>query len=113
MKTLDSQMVEGMKGLIQAIETDYKNWTDKAGLKYVKDFSVDYDIGSKYIKVHNTTGLRDRSQTVVWGFVVNTDSDKKFKKGDLLMSASWRAPARNFARGNILESYKVRWTGTL
>lgn len=110
MKTLDSQMVEGMNGLLEAIETDYRVWIERAGRDPSdRDLGLDYDIGSKYIKVSKQTG----SQRTVWGFVVNTESDKKFKKGDLLMSASWRAPARNFARGNILENYKVRWTGTL
>ena len=47
----------------------------------------------------------------VWGFVVNTDSDKKFKKGDLLKAAGFNAPARNAARGNVLEGgFGIRWT---
>ena len=39
--------------------------------------------------------------------------DQKFKAGDLLKAASWAAPARNKARGNILKGdYSwVRWTG--
>jgi hypothetical protein len=48
------------------------------------------------------------------GFVVNTDNDKKFKKGDILKAAGYAAPARNFPRGNILEGgYTVRWTGAM
>jgi hypothetical protein len=68
--------------------------------------------GSKYIRL--TTGNRGAAA----GFIVNTDNDKKFKKGDLLKAASWSAPARNFARGNVIEdtvdslrSGSVRWTG--
>ena len=53
--------------------------------------------GSKYIRL--TTGNRGAAA----GFIVNTDNDKKFKKGDLLKAASWSAPARNFARGNVIE----------
>ena len=39
--------------------------------------------------------------------------DKKFRKGDILKSATWRGPARNFKRGNVLTGdYKtIRWCG--
>ena len=67
--------------------------------------------GSKYIKI--VTG-KHGGNTSVWGFVVNTDKDKKFKIGDLLKAAGWAAPARNAARGNILEGgYPINWTGPL
>ena len=41
------------------------------------------------------------------------DDDKKFKQGDILKSASWRAPARNFSRGNVLcGGFKhIKWAG--
>ena len=35
--------------------------------------------------------------TNVGGFVVITDTDKKFKKGDILMAAGYNKPARNAA----------------
>ena len=58
----------------------------------------------KYIKV-----IRENS---VWGFIVNTDNDKVFKKGDILKAAGWNAPARNAARGNVYDDdYYVQWTG--
>ena len=66
--------------------------------------------GNKYMKI--TTGGS------VWGFIVNTKNDKKFKYGDLLKAASWKAPARNFARGNVIDDTveslrinSVSWTG--
>lgn len=60
--------------------------------------------GKKYIKI-----VRKGS---VWGFIVNTDTDKKFKKGDILKPAGWNGPARNFSRGNIFaEHYTVDWAG--
>jgi len=66
--------------------------------------------GSKYIKIMTGSG--------VWGFIVNTKKDKKFKYGDLLKAAGYNAPARNFARGNVIDDTvedlrvkSVRWTG--
>ena len=59
--------------------------------------------GKKYIKI-----IRDNG---VWGFIVNTDDDKLFKKGDILKAAGYNAPARNAARGNIFEEFSVAWTG--
>jgi len=108
-----------MTALIENIKADYFNWTTGcaagAGRGILSDVNKDmiadfnenisYKAGSKYIKVYNRKGS-------VWGFVVNTDNDKKFKKGDLLKAAGYSAPARNFARGNILEGgYRSPWTG--
>ena len=60
--------------------------------------------GKKYIKIVN--------QNSVWGFVVNTHSDNKFNIGDILKPASFNAPARNFARGNVRNGdlNRIRWT---
>lgn len=78
----------------------------------VYEFATELKIvkGHKYIKI--VTG------NSVWGFIVNTKMDKKFKYGDVLKSASWSRAERNFARGNILEdtveelrTNTVCWTG--
>jgi hypothetical protein len=67
--------------------------------------------GSRYFRiVSNRYG-----QLHCVGFIVK-EGHKKFKEGDLLMAASFNAPARNFARGNMYDdSFKtsghVRWTG--
>ena len=108
-KTVDSKMSAAMDQLLTNIKSDYIN--DFKGRIIEKHFKVDYEVGSKYIKV--VKGMQDGSHESVWGFVVNTDNDSKFRKGDLLMAASWRAPARNFPRGNVFENYKIRWVGTI
>lgn len=101
--------------LIEAIKADYYNWTFRCAKGELSDINermiaefnenVDYTEGRKYIKI-----LQNRS---VWGFIVATDDDKKFKKGDILMAAGYNAPARNKPRGNVfeLEGLRVQWTG--
>ena len=108
-----------MTTLIENIKEDYLNWTTRCAnvkgrttmsetnMKMIADFNekITFKVGNKYIKVI-------REGNGVWGFVVNTDDDKKFKKGDILKAAGWAAPARNFPRGNIIDGgYNVNWTG--
>ncbi len=103
-----------MTALIENIKEDYLNWTTRCAKgtlseinkTMIADFNekITFKMGNKYIKVV--------TNNTVWGFVVNTDNDKKFKMGDILKAAGWAAPARNFARGNILDGgYTVGWTG--
>ena len=73
--------------------------------EFADGFTITY--GKKYIKIHEKSGG-------VKAFVVGVDNDKKFKKGDILKPAGYAAPARNKARGNILEgNYPINWTGPL
>jgi len=51
----------------------------------------------------------------VAGFIVKA-GDKKFKEGDMLKASGWSAPARNYARGNVLDGRGVadtQWTGIM
>jgi hypothetical protein len=66
--------------------------------------SVRVEEGRKYYKVI------DRNS--VHSFICKEDMGR-FKRGDILKAASWAAPAKNFARGNILLGTwaAVRWTG--
>ena len=67
--------------------------------------------GSKYHKVVGTGGMGSSESVML--FVVKSDTDKKFRKGDILKAAGWAAPARNFSRGNVLKGTlgRVAWTG--
>ena len=113
-KTKD--IVEALSFMETAMIEDYNHFTNKDSevaremrLEFATGIEVLY--GSKYIKI--VTG-KHGGQRSVWGFIVNTDKDKKFKKGDLLKAAGYNAPARNAARGNILEGgYVINWTGPL
>lgn len=61
--------------------------------------------GRKYLKII--------TRNSVWGFIMMKD-DTKFVAGDILKAASWHAPARNAARGNIFnENYAIQWTGPM
>ena len=108
---MKDEMELALDGLIGRIVEDYA--------RFVKDFDhprvdrvhagLTISAGKKYIKI--IKGDTPDDQTSVWGFVVKEDTPK-FKKGDLLKPASWKAPATNKARGNILsEDYSIQWTG--
>jgi hypothetical protein len=59
--------------------------------------------GKSYIKI-----VKEGS---VHSFIVKADNGK-FKAGDVLKAASWSAPAKNFARGNIItgEIEQIDWS---
>jgi len=95
--------------LLNRIAHDFK-MRDPSRTEAIEEFeqSLAVEEGRKYLKITKKLG----TQTMVWGFVVKGDDDKKFVKGDILMAASWASPARNQARGNIFDDeYDVRWTG--
>ena len=97
---------DGIANMIAAANKDYMNFpvNDTMKAEFVDEWVI--TPGSKYIKI-----LRDNGGSA-WGFIVKTDTDKKFKKGDILKCAGWAAPARNKARGNVLEgNYPINWTG--
>jgi len=108
--------MENLDKLFAAIIADYERSSAAAiaaGNTYVVDRvekmkagTILYaETGKKYIRV-----VLDGS---VWGFIVNTHNDPKFKYGDILLAAGWKAPAKNHARGNVIDgNFKtISWTG--
>ena len=81
-------MQNEIKTLIQKAKADYTKFVMSGGRgmpepdsyfgKTLANFEDSFTIkeGSKYIKL-----IRDNG---VWGFIVKTDKDKKFLKGDIL-----------------------------
>jgi hypothetical protein len=107
-KSFDS-IDDGIANMLAAANHDYTKFMPK-NHKMCEEFADGWEIkyGSKYIKILQKSGGS------AWGFVVNTDDDKKFKRGDLLKCAGYNAPARNGARGNVLEGgFNINWTGPL
>ena len=104
---------EGIGKMIDAMVTDYgkfnyghntnKDVADNMFNEYKDDFKT--IVGQKFIKITNGGSVK--------AFIVKEDNGK-FKMGDILKPASWRAPAKNSARGNVLEGgYAIQWTGPL
>ena len=98
---LMNAMIEDYTGMSRgySFAMDRKNEINK---KYAEGLVAKK--GKKYIKI-----IQDSSAS---SFIVAVDDDKRFKKGDILMAASWNAPARNRARGNVIDGgYGINWTG--
>ena len=94
---------------------DYIRWSGPERSKIKYEMIVNYcngltvTEGSRYYKIVS----EKHGQRSVNGFIVKA-GDKKFREGDMLKAAGWAAPARNFARGNVLDGSgvnNVRWTG--
>ena len=99
--------------LLVEIEKDYGRQYPQSADKFGSELR--FVVNQKYIKVwRKGCGERGDAWGGVWGFVVNTDDDKKFKRGDILKAQGWNTPARNHARGNVFSrNYVVKWTGPL
>ena len=108
-KKQTTDLQQGIQNLIDTMVEDYAKWAksmdwdDSTTVKFADKIRTTE--GKKYIKI-----ISDNSCTA---FIVKND-DKRFRKGDILMSASWNAPARNSARGNVLMgNFPMNWTGPL
>ena len=98
-------ILEGIGKMIDAMVLDYSkgNTNERMFNEYKDGFKT--IVGQKFIKITNNNGVK--------AFVVKADGGR-FKMGDILKPASWRAPAKNRARGNVLEgNYAIQWTGPL
>ena len=106
-------MQSGLAAIIEKSKADYLAWngnrtSDPIVAKMIEEYngSIRIEEGNKYFKVVQRNSVHS--------FVVKNDGPK-FRAGDILKAASWKAPAMNFARGNVLENKLdcIRWTGAL
>ena len=113
-------MREEIEKVLESMREDYKRWS-KAGSSGSSEIKtemeenycngLEVEENRRYWKITGTNG--SGSQVSVKGFIVKA-GDKKFREGDMLKPAGWAAPARNFARGNVLDGTgfgNARWTG--
>ena len=115
--------------VLESMKEDYRRWNmiGRTVHQNVEKFSRDIEIreemiegfnaglkveeNRRYWKITSTNG--SGSQRSVAGFIAKA-GDKKFREGDMLKAAGWASPARNFARGNVLDGTgfeNARWTG--
>jgi len=103
----------GITKLIEKAKADYLSWAGhQAHLPHVAAMIQEYndsfriEEGSKFIKIV--------SRNSVHCFIAKGNIGK-FRMGDILKAASWKAPAKNFARGNVIDGTfdRIRWTGAL
>ena len=102
--------------LFDAMTIDYVMWLARTPYEVTEQKMLDFDkysfdVGSSYIKLWHHDANHVSKSCI--GFIVISTTDKKFAFGDMLKAAGHKAPAKNFARGNILTSdlSLVRWTG--
>ena len=101
---VSNELATALIGLKDVIMADYAKFLKEIDCSKDK-FGIEFEPGSKYVKVVSISGGGSRS---VHCFVEKAN-------GNILRAASWKAPARNFIRGNVYDqaSYinRVRWTG--
>lgn len=105
---------EFLNDYVNYVKSDYVKWWGNRGAeehvqKMINEFNVAFEVGSAYIKVVKTKNGVVQS---VHSFISNKNG--KFPLGTILKAASFKAPATNFARGNLLDKQtwdRVQWTG--
>ena len=87
------------------IVANYVDWCRSAGISDIGQFGVEFEPGSKYVKVVKISSGGSRS---VHSFVEK-------ETGAIWKAASWKAPAKNFVRGNVFDAdtylNRLQWTG--
>lgn len=101
---VSNELATALIGLKDLIVADYAKFRKEIDALEDK-FGVEFNEGSKYVKIITTSGGGSRS---VYCFVEK-------ENGNIWRAASWKSPARNFVRGNVFDqkSYidRISWTG--
>lgn len=99
------QLEAGLHALGAHIQLDYDKWLtslnfDRAG----KHKNIEYQHGKKYIRVVISDSISPSRSAHCFVEVAT---------GNIMKSASWASPAKNFSRGNVItrDFSRVTWTG--
>lgn len=105
MKNVTPELATALIGYKDHLILDYDKFTSKYSSTIARKMGVEFEIGSKYVKVVSISAGGSRS----------AHSFVEIKTGNILKAASWKSPARNFARGNVYNvttyEYRANWTG--
>ena len=122
---MDNDLKIAVEVYLEAIKASYFAWgagkvrdeiAHQVRMDMLADFNaaICYEEGSKYIRI--VTG--NKTSRSVHSFIAKGDATwrvgKKIvqiKRGDILKAATWKAPAKNQARGNIFQQYHTQWEG--
>jgi hypothetical protein len=107
---IDQEFKTKLLVVVEKMIKDYANFSDRVLEGHVLGHGYYFEDGRNYIKIVKHNGEGEKRSTAGW--IVKKDT-KKFRKGDMLKSASWKAPATNFARGNVFDNMpeRIMWTG--
>lgn len=105
MSNVNGDLATALIGYKDNIVANYVKWCGDAGISDIGQFGVEFEPGSKYVKVVKISAGGSRS---VHSFVEK-------ETGNIWKAASWKAPAKNFARGNVFDAgtylNRLQWTG--
>ena len=113
---MKNELITSTETLLDMMADDMRNWYDRdVADKRMEDVKFWHEEGNKFIKLISSSN----GNTRCIGFIVkkapkalDNKTGKEFNVGDMLMAKSWKAPATNFARGNVFKLGKLyRWTG--
>lgn len=97
--------------LLEVFSKNYAIWSTRANITNLAPPHFIVEPGNTYDKILKVDDNGSSSSAV--GFIVKK-ANKKFVIGDILKANSYRAPATNFARGNLFDGYnesRIQWTG--